>query len=477
MMTPDDYSMGDEEERFRSQSGTFGERGRAASRLAVLGAIPELAPFTRCMAAGAAGMGMAELLLDSAGMEDPFAESWFLRGHGELVGTIYCGTRLALSQRPTPEDVLEFVDGAANGWAVHLADGSPAARDTMRSVARQAPDLPVLLVRHAPGSVLVIVAAADHAARLARDMRPCRAPAGWAEALLASGLVLQRIMLAASDEAARTTPGIVGSYASSLPQRVSRSGPSGGDPVETAWRAMDEATATSPSTENFAGLRASLVGAGGLGNFMWLGPVSEGVAQITACDDDRLEVANLNRQLFLSHWRVGGYKIDGLSQAMTSFRPGLVVAALRARLQGADEFLRHVENSDVFFVAPDNNRARVDAGAAWVQSTRRPPLLVGGSGPWGARAVVVSQQTACYACTQPADLAALDQRRSCAHVEEAVVGSNMVAAGLAGLEARIAVGSGSGEAKRPCNIHYNARQLGVNCLEPMATPRACIHVN
>jgi len=62
--------------------------------------------------------------------------------------------------------------------------------------------------------------------------------------------------------------------------------------------------------EKIINSRALIIGAGGLGSAAALFLGSSGVGQITICDDDRVDLTNLQRQIIHNTESIGERKVD-----------------------------------------------------------------------------------------------------------------------------------------------------------------------
>ncbi|MDX1588040.1 MAG: ThiF family adenylyltransferase, partial [Oleiphilaceae bacterium] len=81
--------------------------------------------------------------------------------------------------------------------------------------------------------------------------------------------------------------------------------------------------------------RVLVVGAGGLGCPVVLYLAAAGVGAITLADDDRVELANLQRQIAFTEAHQGQGKARTLAEAAMAINPGSRVEALDQRLSEA----------------------------------------------------------------------------------------------------------------------------------------------
>jgi len=147
--------------------------------------------------------------------------------------------------------------------------------------------------------------------------------------------------------------------------------------------------------------RVLVVGAGGLGSPVLLYLASAGVGRITVCDDDRVDLTNLQRQIAHTSARIGLPKVESARLAMRDLNPEVEVEAVVERLDGAALDAR-VAGADLVVDACDNFATRHAINAACVRYRR---ALVSGAaiGFDGQVAVFDLRRSgaACYHCLFP----------------------------------------------------------------------------
>jgi molybdopterin/thiamine biosynthesis adenylyltransferase len=81
---------------------------------------------------------------------------------------------------------------------------------------------------------------------------------------------------------------------------------------------LDEFTSSYEETlslqERIRNSRISIFGVGGIGSWVVNGLYQIGVGEIIICDPDKIELSNLNRQLFFSEKDIGRYKVDVIKE-------------------------------------------------------------------------------------------------------------------------------------------------------------------
>lgn len=147
--------------------------------------------------------------------------------------------------------------------------------------------------------------------------------------------------------------------------------------------------------------RALVIGAGGLGSPVALYLASAGVGTITLCDNEDVDLTNLQRQIVHRMDSVGRKKVDSARDALAAINPGVEVAALAERVDGKRlEILaaRH----DIVIDGSDNFATRHAVNRACVKL--RKPLVSGAAVRFDGQVAVFDlrlRDSACYACLFP----------------------------------------------------------------------------
>ena len=156
--------------------------------------------------------------------------------------------------------------------------------------------------------------------------------------------------------------------------------------------------------------RALVIGAGGLGSPVALYLASAGVGTITLCDNEDVDLTNLQRQIVHRMESVGRKKVDSARDALAAINPGVEVIALAERVDAKRlEILaaRHdvvIDGSDNFATRHAVNRACVKLGK---------PLVSGAAVRFDGQVAVFDLRlpdSACYACLFPESGEAEDVR-------------------------------------------------------------------
>ncbi|MDI9246182.1 molybdopterin-synthase adenylyltransferase MoeB [Marinobacter sp. CHS3-4] len=144
-----------------------------------------------------------------------------------------------------------------------------------------------------------------------------------------------------------------------------------------------------------------VVGAGGLGCPVALYLGAAGVGHLTIVDDDRIELANLQRQVAFEHGDLGELKAQALAERVRRINPEVTVETIEERL--ADESLQQqvaaaslvVDCTDNFATRFALNRASVSAGV---------PLISGAAIRGEGQLSVYDprdESSPCYHCLYP----------------------------------------------------------------------------
>ncbi len=146
---------------------------------------------------------------------------------------------------------------------------------------------------------------------------------------------------------------------------------------------------------------ALVIGAGGLGSpaLMYLG--SAGIGRITLCDDDAVDLTNLQRQIVHRTDRIGQPKAESAANTLHDIDPALRVTTVCRRADAAllDAL---VPQAQVVLDCSDNFRTRQAINAACVRHRR--PLVAGAAIGFDGQVSVYDRRqpdAPCYACLFP----------------------------------------------------------------------------
>lgn len=146
---------------------------------------------------------------------------------------------------------------------------------------------------------------------------------------------------------------------------------------------------------------ALLIGAGGLGSPAALYLASAGVGTLTICDDDTVDLTNLQRQIVHREAAVGMKKTDSARDTLLGLNPAIRINAVAERVAG-DRLQSLVASADVVLDGSDNFATRHAVNRACVRA--RKPLVSGAGIRFDGQLAVFDlrgQDAPCYACLFP----------------------------------------------------------------------------
>ncbi|MBL1259723.1 MAG: HesA/MoeB/ThiF family protein [Thiotrichaceae bacterium] len=141
-----------------------------------------------------------------------------------------------------------------------------------------------------------------------------------------------------------------------------------------------------------------LIGAGGLGSPAAIYLASSGVGQITLCDDDDVDLSNLQRQIAHSSERIGQNKADSAQTTLHAINPETTVIPIKQRLNG-EALLAAIAEADIVLDASDNFATRFMLSDACVNT--QTPLVSGAAIRLSGQICVFrndGSDTPCYRC-------------------------------------------------------------------------------
>jgi adenylyltransferase/sulfurtransferase len=144
--------------------------------------------------------------------------------------------------------------------------------------------------------------------------------------------------------------------------------------------------------------RVMIMGIGGLGSPAALYLAAAGVGRLLLCDDDEVELSNLQRQIAHTQEAIGTNKAVSAAQTIQALNPYVQTDTQTTRLE-EDELRAKIEDVDLVLDCTDNFASRhMINKTCWQTST---PLVSGAAIRWeGQVAVFDANQTTspCYSC-------------------------------------------------------------------------------
>jgi adenylyltransferase/sulfurtransferase len=153
--------------------------------------------------------------------------------------------------------------------------------------------------------------------------------------------------------------------------------------------------------EKLLAARALVIGAGGLGSPVALYLASAGIGSITLCDNEDVDLTNLQRQIVHRNDSVGRKKVDSARSTLAAINPEVRVVGLPERVDGKrlDALARE---ADVVIDGSDNFATRHAVNRACVRAKK--PLVSGAAVRFDGQVAVFDQRAPgapCYACLFP----------------------------------------------------------------------------
>ena len=152
-----------------------------------------------------------------------------------------------------------------------------------------------------------------------------------------------------------------------------------------------------------------IIGLGGLGSpaAMYLG--AAGVGKLILCDDDVVDLSNLQRQIAHDSHRLGANKAASAAQQIAALNPGCETRTIETRLDTA-ALVAELANVDLVLDCTDNFESRYAINAACWRA--RVPIVSGAAIRWEGQVAIfdpTQDDAPCYRCLYPeADEAALN---------------------------------------------------------------------
>ena len=153
--------------------------------------------------------------------------------------------------------------------------------------------------------------------------------------------------------------------------------------------------------EKFLAARALVIGAGGLGSPVALYLAAAGVGNITLCDNEDVDLTNLQRQIVHRTDSIGRKKVDSARATLAAINPEVRVAALPERVDG-QRLEALAREADVVIDGSDNFATRHAVNRACVRLGK--PLVSGAAVRFDGQVAVFDLRApgaACYACLFP----------------------------------------------------------------------------
>ena len=152
--------------------------------------------------------------------------------------------------------------------------------------------------------------------------------------------------------------------------------------------------------EKLQDAKVLLIGAGGLGSSCSTYLAAAGVGTIGICDNDTVELSNLNRQILHNPKRIGTLKVNSAQKTLTTANPEINIITYPERLNNANRLSRVIEAYDVIIDCSDNFPTRYIINAACIEANK--PWIYGAvNGLDGQMMTIIPSRGPCYRCLYP----------------------------------------------------------------------------
>lgn len=148
--------------------------------------------------------------------------------------------------------------------------------------------------------------------------------------------------------------------------------------------------------------RVLLIGLGGLGSPAAMYLAAAGVGTLVLCDDDEVDLSNLQRQVVHRTDRIGEAKTQSAAKTLRALNPDTEIVTHEQRLD-ATALRRAVDNVDLVLDCSDNFATRFALNQAC--HAAQTPLISGAAIRWDGQIAVFDQQAGspCYRCLYSED--------------------------------------------------------------------------
>ena len=149
--------------------------------------------------------------------------------------------------------------------------------------------------------------------------------------------------------------------------------------------------------EKLLAAKVLIIGAGGLGCPVSLYLAAAGVGSLTICDDDQVDLSNLQRQIAHTTRDINKDKVVSLTESIHALNPDTHVNAIARKLEG-EALARQVEQADVVVECTDNFPSRFLLNSLCVRYQK--PLVSGAATGFNGQVAVfnTSSENPCYNC-------------------------------------------------------------------------------
>ena len=216
---------------------------------------------------------------------------------------------------------------------------------------------------------------------------------------------------------------------------------------------------------------ALIIGLGGLGSPAALYLAASGVGRLLLCDDDHVELGNLQRQIIHRHTSIGQNKVDSACALLHDINPEVECVPIAERLAG-DALDKQIAQADVVLDCSYNFPTRYAVNRACQQLKK--PLVSGAAIQFNGQVAIFDfrqKNAACYNCLFPEDSLAEELRCATTGVFSPLVG--IVGALQAAETLKLLIGIERGLSGKLLTINALDMQISRGNLHPDANCRVC----
>ena len=214
-----------------------------------------------------------------------------------------------------------------------------------------------------------------------------------------------------------------------------------------------------------------LIGVGGLGSPAALYLAASGVGQLTLCDDDTVELSNLQRQIAHQTEAIGQSKVSSAVSTLQGINPDVTYIPLAIRANAA-QLQTLITEHDVVLDCSDNFTTRYAINR--LCHKLRQPLVSGAAIQFSGPASVFDfrrEHSPCYNCLYPEDSEAQALRCATTGVFAPLVG--IIGSLQAAESLKIIIGIHTGLHARLLTLDALTLQIRTSLLKPDANCRVC----
>lgn len=141
-----------------------------------------------------------------------------------------------------------------------------------------------------------------------------------------------------------------------------------------------------------------IAGAGGLGSPAAFYLAAAGVGRLIICDNDSIDISNLNRQILHTTERIGTDKTESAALQLRALNPEIIIEPKKANIEGDPANL--IDDADIIIDCLDNIETRYIINDYSIKTGT--PIVHGGiNGYAGQISFIAPPETACIRCIFP----------------------------------------------------------------------------